>query len=198
MNIQIKRLSPELINDYLDYFDNVAFTDNKEWADCYCVHYHMNDKLEAEQKEYTASGGKCFGRELAIKLIKAGALQGYLAYSDGSVVGWCNTNDRGSFDRLRKENRPELWEKVDCTEKAKLIVCYSIAPNMRRKGIATELLGRVCKDASEEGYTYVEAYPGKAKSNIQRNYHGPYSLYEKCGFTLYKDLNDESIVRKYF
>ena len=50
MNIEIKSLSPELINDYINYFDNIAFTDNKEWAGCYCLYYHLNDLLEADQK----------------------------------------------------------------------------------------------------------------------------------------------------
>jgi GNAT superfamily N-acetyltransferase len=203
MDIQIKKLTPELINDYIAFFDNVAFTDNDEWAGCYCVFYHWNDLLETERKEYTAAGGKCFKRDLAIKFIQDGILHGYLAYVDGTVVGWCNTNEKASFDALRYEKWPEIWEKADSTEKVestekvKSIVCFTIAPHMRQKGIATDLLSRVCKDASEEGYAYVEAYPGKDESNIQRNYHGPYTLYEKNGFSPYKDLERDVIVRKY-
>ena len=144
-----------------------------------------------------ASGEKCFRRDLAIKFIQDGTLQGYLAFLDGSVVGWCNANDKANFDGFSKEKRPEIWENVDCAEKVKSIVCYNIAPDMRRKGIASQLLERVCADAAAEGYTYVEAYPGTGKSEIHRNYHGPYELYEKCGFSLYKDLESEAIVRKY-
>jgi GNAT superfamily N-acetyltransferase len=82
-------------------------------------------------------------------------------------------------------------------DKVKAIVCYTIAPRMRQKGIATQLLQRVCEEAAAEGYTYVEAYPGTGNENIHRNYHGPYSLYEKIGFSLHKELEDLSIVRKY-
>ena len=197
MNIEIKRLSIELTNDYIDYFDNIAFADNQEWAGCYCVWYHWNDSLEAEREEYMAAGGTCFKRNLAIKFIQDGILQGYLAYVDGSVAGWCNANDKANYDGLSKEKRPEIWGNVDCAEKAKSIVCFTIAPHMRRKGIATHLLNRVCEDAWAEGYTYVEAYPGKGESNVDRNYHGPYTIYEKCGFSVYKDLEGEAIVRKY-
>jgi GNAT superfamily N-acetyltransferase len=196
MDIEIKRLSPELINDYIDYFDNIAFADNPEWSGCYCVWYHWNDRLEAERKDYTAAGGTCFKRDLATKYIENGILQGYLAYVDGSVVGWCNANDRANYDGLSKEKRPEIWENVDSSEKVKSIVCFTIAPHMRRKGIATQLLNRVCMDASAEGYTYVEAYPGTGETNIH-SYHGPYSIYEKYGFLVHKDLGGEAIVRKY-
>lgn len=196
MNIEIKRLSPELTTDYIDYFDNIAFADNQEWAGCYCVWYHWNDILETECKEYSVSGGTCFKRDLAIKFIQEGILQGYLAYVDGSVVGWCNANDRANYDGLSKEKRPEIWEKVVCTEKIKSIVCFTIAPHMRQKGIATQLLKRVCADAAAEGYTYVEAYPGTGEVNVH-SYHGPYSIYEKCDFSLHKSLKGESIVRKY-
>jgi GNAT superfamily N-acetyltransferase len=197
MNIEIKKLSPELTDDYIDFFEKTAFTDNKEWAGCYCVWYHWNDELEAEYKRYAAAGGKNFNRSLATKFIRDGILQGYLAYADGSVAGWCNANDKTGYDSLTREKCPELWEDTNDADKVKSIVCYTIAPAMRRKGIASELLQRVCRDAAAEGYTCVEAYPGKSKTNVVRNYHGPYPLYEKNGFTLYKELEGDYLVRKY-
>jgi GNAT superfamily N-acetyltransferase len=195
MTIEIKKLSPELANDYLEYFDNIAFTDNIEWSGCYCVWYHWNDTLEDESKKYTAVGGNCFKRNLALKYIQNGILKGYLAYEDGNVVGWCNTNDKENYESLSKEKCPELWENISSYEKVKSIVCFSIAPHMRRKGIASLLLNRVCMDAFEEGFTYVEAYPGTGEVNTH-SYHGPYSIYEKYGFTVFKDLGGEVIVRK--
>jgi len=196
MNVEIKKLSPELINGYIEYFDKIAFIDNKEWAGCYCVHYHWNNSLENELKNYTGAGGKCFKKELAIKYINEGKLQGYLAYVDGVVVGWCNANDKTSYDRLNKKNCPELYEDSNDNEKIKSIVCYSIAPSMRRKGIASQLLKSVCEDALKEGYNFIEAYPTIGEIST-RSYHGPYSIYEKCGFSLHKNLDDIAIVRKY-
>jgi GNAT superfamily N-acetyltransferase len=196
MNIEIKRLSPELTNDYINFFENIAFCDDPEWAGCYCVWYHWNERLDIERKKYEASGETCFKRRLAIRYIKQGILQGYLAYVDGSVAGWCNANDRGSYTGLSKEKCPHIWENANTAEKVKSIVCYTIAPNMRRKGIASELLKRVCVDAKLDGYDFVEAYPGTGEVNIH-SYHGPYSIYEKNGFSMYKNLGNEAIVRKY-
>ncbi|MDF2540455.1 MAG: hypothetical protein K0S47_173 [Herbinix sp.] len=195
MDMVIKRLSPELINDYLEFFDHIAFADNLEWAGCYCVWYHWHEGLDAERKEYEAAGGTCFKRELAIKYIQKGILQGYLAYVDGAVVGWCNANDKTSYVGFNKEKRPELWEKEDIG-KVKSIVCFTIAPSMRRKGITTQLLSRVCEDAFSEGYSCVEAYPGTGVTH-ERSYHGPLIIYEKCGFVVHKDLGGEAVMRKY-
>jgi GNAT superfamily N-acetyltransferase len=192
--------NPHRINlipeDFLFFFDQVAFTDNPEWKGCYCVFYHWNDELAAECKEYSAAGGTCFRRELAVKFIREGILQGYLAYTDGKAVGWCNANDKTGFDSLAKEKRPELWDAADHSEKIKSIVCFTIAPDRRGRGIATALLNRVCEDAFSEGYSCVEAYPGTAGTTV-RSYHGPSAMYEKCGFSVYKNLISEAIVRKY-
>lgn len=197
MEIEIKRLIPELVNDYIEFFDHVAFADNEEWAGCYCVWYHTNEATDAERKEYEARGGKNYNRMLAIRMIKEGSLKGYLAYADGAVAGWCNANDKTSYSCLTRAKSPELWSEEDDALKIKLIVCYTIAPDMRRNGIATQLLEQVCQDAAEEGYDCVEAIPGNSKTDVHRNYHGPRSLYEKSEFSLHKELDDISIMRKY-
>ena len=111
-------------------------------------------------------------------------------------MGWCNSNDKTAYETLNPLNRPDMWEEADKEKKIKCVTCYTIAPEMRRKGLATMLLTKVCKDAKEDGYDHVEAYPRRKFGDMQKNYHGPYPLYEKCGFQLYKELEKESIVRK--
>ena len=192
MNIEIRALSLALLDDYLDYFDNVAFSDHQEWSECYCVHFHWDSTLEAEWK---LSGRDKRGRDYMIEFIRAGVVQGYLAYLNDTVVGWCNANDKTSFRRLVE--RIELWDDADRDAKVKAVVCFIVAPNMRGKGIATQLLDRVCRDAAADGYEYIEAYPRRGDTDIYVNHHGPYALYEKFGFALHKDMERDSIVRKY-
>ncbi len=197
MNIEIKKLSPDLIGDYLHFFDCTAFTDNKEWAGCYCVFYYMTESHEAESREYeSANPGKCFNRLLAEKLIRDGRLTGYLAYADGEVAGWCNVGDKEHYTRLSREKSPELWEDSSTEEKVKSVVCFTIAPQMRRRGIASAMLQKACEDAASEGYSYIEAYPSTGDVN-ERSYHGPLSIYKKLGFDEYKTFNDFTIVRKF-
>jgi GNAT superfamily N-acetyltransferase len=192
MNIEIRPLSLALLDDYMNFFDHVAFSDHQEWSRCYCTHFHWGSTLEAQCK---LSGGQKRARDYAIEFIRDGIIQGYLAYQNDRVVGWCNANDKTGFRRLVA--RTELWEKADRGAKVKAVVCFLVAPGMRGKGIATQLLDRVCRDAAAEDYEYIEAYPRRGETDIYVNYHGPYALYEKCGFVLHKDLEHDAIVRKY-
>jgi GNAT superfamily N-acetyltransferase len=192
MNIVIRALSSELLDDYMDFFDTIAFKDHKEWSGCYCVHFHWDQTLEKEMKQ---TGGEKNGRDYAIKFIREGVIHGYLAYLNDTVVGWCNANNKTGFRNLVE--RKELWDVADNDAKVKAVVCFLIAPNMRGKGIATLLLDRVCRDAAADGFDYIEAYPHRGETDIFVNHHGPYALYEKFGFTLHKDMERDSIVRKY-
>lgn len=83
MNVNIKKLSPKLLDDYLCFFDNIAFADHTDWSGCYCVEPHMCEKVEKELPK----GVKSNCRDYAINFIKQRKLQGYLAYHEDEVVG---------------------------------------------------------------------------------------------------------------
>ena len=38
MELDIRPLTSEMLNDYLYFFDNVAFSDNPNSHKCHCVH----------------------------------------------------------------------------------------------------------------------------------------------------------------
>ena len=46
MDIVIKKLSLDLLNDFISYFDNIAFADHREWSGCYCVEPHLCENVE--------------------------------------------------------------------------------------------------------------------------------------------------------
>lgn len=193
MNIKIKKLSSELINDWLYYFDNTAFSDNGEWKGCYCMCYHWNEELQKKKSWNCSESDAQYNRECAINYISKGLMQGYLAYYDKNVIGWCNTNDKSAYDNV---NFALPMEESEKSKKVKSIVCFCIAPEYRDKGVATELLERICSDAKNEGYDYVESYPFIHDAN--KSYHGPQSMYEKNGFIEHKKINGCTIFRKIF
>ena len=119
-------------------------------------------------------------------------MQGYLAYYDGKVTGWCNANEKQIYDSVNF-NLP--WENPEKNKKIKSIVCFCISPDLRGRGIASQLLEQVCADAAADGYEYVEAYPFDNDAN--HNYHGSKSMYDKNGFTDFGKENGYTIVRKY-
>ena len=187
MTIEIKRLSPERIADFFDFFDHRAFTDNPPWGGCYCIGWQMTKEEEQAQvhDQAAAYGGDQDAfmralREVVVRQIQADVLQGYLAYVDGLPIGWYNANDRVNFPET-SANGFHFHCPTPGREKA--VVCFEIAPAYRGKGVATALLARVVEDAAAEGYEAIEAYPCVHDQRDEWDFPGPIRLYEKAGFT---------------
>jgi GNAT superfamily N-acetyltransferase len=194
MGIEIKAMTPELLADYLRFFDGVAFSDHAEWSWCYCTFYHLG-KDDEKRIEETHKGAfnRDIMRDIAIGFINDGTLKGYLAYEDDAVVGWLNTQDKGNYAKIRES--AELWEN-DTGAKIKAITCFLVAPEMRRRGVATALLARAVEDAAREGYDFAEAYPGNGALDCFQHYHGHPAMYESCGFAPFKRFEYYSIYRR--
>lgn len=184
MDIIIKPLTPDLLKDYLFFFDNIVFTDNPDWSICYCFSYHFIGTNKQWNKEENRSS--------AIRYIKEGKMLGYLAYSGDRPVGWCNANNRLCYERLLK-----YYDLIDNAEdKVCSIVCFLMDPDYRRKGIAQKIIEQICIDYSKQKYDYIEAYPGKGKLSCEGHFKGPLELYEKFDFTIEKEYDDYYVVRK--
>jgi GNAT superfamily N-acetyltransferase len=138
MELEIRALSPQLLGDYLEFFDHVAFSDHPEWSLCYCMFYHRQSEWDHESEQNN--------RAQAIEYINGGLLKGYLAYIDGKVAGWCNANDKYNYAALASD--PEICEPGETEKKVLSVVCFLVAPAFRGKGIATQLLERACADAN--------------------------------------------------
>ena len=206
MDYEIKRLSPDLAEDYFDFFDNRAFSDGSPFYPCYCNAFNMSKdriKTEINQKAEAYGGGqegwKRALRESAERMVASGEIQGYLANVQGISVGWCNANERMNYYRTGEFNLDHVPEDEICTHcsgpgEIKAIVCFEIAPEYRGKGIATALLKRVCDDAKAEGYQYVEAYPVKDGGDLGKAFTGPVHLYEKAGFADFAQINNNYVM----
>jgi len=189
--MEIKKLSPDLLEDWLYFFDNVAFCDNGEWEGCYCMCYHWSEELNSHKSWNCSKADAPYNRKCAVDLISKGKMKGYLAYEDGKVIGWCNTNDKQAYDNV---NFRLPRDSFDNTHRVKCIVCFCISPYTRGKGVATALLEKVCEDAAAEGYDCIEAYPFDNDKN--NAYHGPRSMYEKHGFEKQEHLDGVTVFRK--
>ena len=194
VSLEIVRLTPERTDDYLYFFEHVAHSDYKEWDRCYCLDYCAADTLALENEFADAN----VRRDYAIKYIKEGLLQGYLAYANGQLIGWCNANDRANCTRCLgwKECVTEKQDIFDKNEKVKSVFCFTVAPHMRGKNVATALLERVIHDAKAEGYAYIEGYPNKGEADMYYSYVGPMGLYQKFGFEICGETEFKLIVRK--
>ena len=195
MDIKICKLIPELAEEYVRFFDMTPHWYDSDKRKCYCVVY-CNDDYEEIKSLVTTQAAI---RDYTIKCVKSGNLQGYLAYYDDKIVGWCNANTKS--DCLKCNGWRYNLSNVPTEEsnegiKVKSIFCFVIAPEMRRKGIATRLLEHVCKDAAQDGFDFVEAYPEKKFMNECDDYQGPIELYKKSGFSIYYEMAKKFVMRK--
>jgi len=183
MNIEIKLFSKELKQDYLFLFDNMIHKENPDWAKCYCNDYHFLGDVETCTRDMS--------RVMIIDRIDKNELRGYLVYSSGKVIGWCNVNSRSNYQRLLRDYN--LMVKPE--EKVCSVVCFLIHPDYRRQGLAQKILNKIIVDYSDSEYDYLESYPKKGETSTS-NFNGPMELYLKNDFAVYKEYDKYFVMRK--
>ena len=189
----IRPLTPALLGDYCYFFENVAHTDNPAWDRCYCVDYCGADNAGMDYDNESPQ----LRRELAVRFVKAGLIQGYLAYLDSRVAGWLNVNDRSAC--LRSSGWEQIMGRSPTAadeRKIKSVFCFTVAPALRGRGIAEALLRRAVADAQAAGYACMEAYPNKGEADMFYSYVGPPALYKKLGFQPWGETENRLILRK--
>jgi len=184
LNITIKPLSPDLLDDYLNFFDNDAFADNPHWSACYCRCHHFNHK-ECDFDKVSAQEN----RIATIDLIKNGTLKGYLAFDNDKSIAWLNANHRDNYSAIP-------YDKVDKNENIGSVICFIIAKDYRRKGIARMLLNTACDGFKQQGFDFAEGYPVINVEGDDKNYHGPLELYLSEGFYKHATEGDTIVMRK--
>ncbi len=184
MDIQIKSLTPEILEDFLYFFDKVGFSDNPDWAICYCHFYHFAGTNKQFNKRTAEQN-----RKASKELILSGKMNGYIAYLDGKPIGWCNVNSKENYAKIPYEEESEA--------KIASLICFVIAPSHRKQGIARKLLRYVCTSSQKKGYDFIEVYPRKGENlSDAHSYRGPTSLYNSEGFSIYKEFKEYYVMRK--
>ena len=192
MNIEIRRLTPDLAEEYARFFDETPHNDEYK-RKCYCVSWRADAAKGEAWPDKTSDR-----RTVAIERVKNGHIQGYLAYHDNKIVGWCNANTKSKCQRVIKRiiskhiNAPGEDCKDD--EKIKFIFCFAIAPDYRRKGVASRLLEYICNDAKADGYNFVEVFT--KKEFVNDGFRGVFEMYEKHGFYIHAEQDGKVIMRR--
>ena len=196
MNIEIRILTPDLAEEYVQYFDETTHDVGIDEHKCYCVTWRGDES-------YIGNGDHWFPtreerRSRAIQYVKNGSIQGYLAYNNGKIVGWCNAN---ANCQVCLNYLKTIWPIDDSRTdiKGKSVFCFMIAPDMQRRGIATRLLEQVCVDAKQDGFDYVEAYVDtheKKYFDTPFDFMGPLTMYENCGFIRFSEQDNKVVMRK--
>ena len=201
MNLEIKPFTPDLADDYFDFHDHHAFSDHAEWSHCYCITFCKGITIDQAMPEESKNdeGGEDASvrahRKRAEACISSGALQGYVAYADGLLVGWCNANDKATYARFDFDEEMSDFIRRSGDGRIKSVLCFCVAPSYRGKGIAAALLEKVLRDAKKRGYTAVEGYPRLHEKCEPFDFTGPFHLWEKMRFVKVAEKGNVSIMR---
>lgn len=183
--VEIRALTADLLPDFLGYFEGEAFADNPKWKSCYCQFLYV-DHSKVKWMERTTEEN----RIAACNRICAATMQGYLAYRNGRVVGWCNAAPRTMIDSFADEPDPDASHLGQIT-------CFVVAREHRRTGVAKELLSAACAGLKSQGLTIAEAMPKPEVIGDAENHYGPLSLYTSAGFEFHRQGEHGSVyVRK--
>jgi ribosomal protein S18 acetylase RimI-like enzyme len=180
-DVTVRAVGPDQHEPVMHFFDLVAYADNPNWAKCFCMERLVDDYDERTREQNRASRSE---------LIRTAKANGLVAYRLGRVVGWCHAAPKNELLDVPGEKDPSVGA----------IVCFVVAPDQRRQGIATELLSAALDHLRSRGMKVAEAYPWQGEVDPARwvwtQYVGPLSMYQKAGFEVAEERDDFCIVRK--
>ena len=176
--VEIRRLSTDELEPFLEFMDGPAFKSQPQWQGCYCQFYLNTPEQNADP---LAKAGA--NRQLACDRINAGTMQGYVAYDAGKVIGWMAANRANNFVLLPKTD-----------ESVARIICFVIEKEHQGRGVATALLNFALADLADRGFETVEAAPLVTSEFVVNGYRGPRSMFEKAGFKAGPMLDEQHIL----
>jgi ribosomal protein S18 acetylase RimI-like enzyme len=179
--VAIRPVTPDQHDAVMHYFDMVAYADNPNWSKCYCCERIVDDYASRTKEQ---------NRALRSSLMRSAKANGLVAYRLGRVVGWCHAAPKAELKSVPGDSPADVGA----------IVCFVVAPDQRRQGIATQLLEAAVAHLRSRAMTTAEAYPrlgGVEPSRwVWSQYVGPLSMYQKAGFEIAETHEDFCIVRK--
>jgi len=193
--IKIRSITPDRADDYFTLFDN-AFSDNPDWAGCYCAFY--DDPRPDTEWDASVPGFAERNRENRARTISEGKAHGLMAYETGRPVGWVNAGPLDNYGNLRifKEAAERGGPSVGG------IMCFVIHPDHRGQGVASALLKHVDDYFRDFQLAVAEGYPRKARPDNPdlpwgaAFYKGSPDMYRKAGFEPYRKFDRFVAVRK--
>lgn len=182
--LTIRRLTADLRDDFLRFFEGAAFADNPKWRSCYCQFLYV-DHANTAWSARTADEN----RAAACERIACGRMQGLLAYRGDQVVGWCNAAPRVLMGSFADEPDPDA-------DRLGQITCFVVARDHRRTGVARQLLEAACEMLRQQGLAVAEANPSRKAGTDAENHYGPLSLYLSAGFTPVREREDGIVIMR--
>lgn len=184
--LSLRPLVPALLDDWLAFFEGEAFADHPEWGGCYCRCFVFGGGGFDAWDRACAAGEN---RAVMVERVRAGSIDGLLAYRGGRVVGWTHYGPSARFHSPRAPLSP-------ADEGVASIVCFLVAAPHRRTGVARALLRGACAQLAAAGFHAVDARPRVGEHSAADHFLGPPALYLSEGFEIVEPGQERMRLRR--
>ena len=145
---------------------------------CWCMRWRLSSSEFGRLKSA--------GRKAALeRLVLADTPVGILGYLNGEPAGWCSVARRETYALLERSRTIKRIDDLICWS----VVCFFVAPKLRRQDFTMELLRAAIDYARSQGAQVVEGYPVEpcrdADGSLQPvtyRFMGYVSTFRKAGF----------------
>ena len=176
--VDVRRLTPAELNDFLKFMEGPAFQTNPQWAGCFCQFYLNRPEDQPDEASRFATN-----RKSACDRVTSGTMNGYLAYEGDEVIAWVAANKANNFVAL-----------PPAAEDSARVLCFIVKAEHQGRGIATQLLNFAMQDLGSQGFKVLEAAPLASDKFESWGYRGKLSTYLKAGFEQIGPVDDKHVL----
>jgi GNAT superfamily N-acetyltransferase len=161
----------------IERFDDLEPVINRA---CWCQYWRITAR-EYGPSTYASPEQRDRRRDTLRAQSAAEPVPGLVAYLGEVPVGWCGFGPRGSMQRIVESRTIPTVDDLPVWS----IVCFTVPPRYRRRGVAKALLHGAIDYARAHGVVGLESYPvdrGSARRWRGNSHTGFTSMFEEAGF----------------
>lgn len=185
MEIRIEPLTENNMQDFFTLMESVDFQATPHWSTCFCRFYYTKCSMD-EWKDRTGATNK----QEVEHAVRNHEMHGFLAFVNERPIGWVNAADVRLLKRLDEVVKPYIIMK-----RYAATICFVIHNEFRGRKVATKLLEHAMLYYKSLGFDGMLAMPFDHPANVQMEYRGPFSIYQKFGYVVIEEKDQVKLMK---